>query len=218
MTPAREAIVLPGLLLTVALAGAVRPGETAAMQPPTLFALVLATLLVAVLVQSGAFDPARLVHASRTPLANANGVAVVASVFLAAAQVFALLTPRAGLPRVVMAIYFLVLMINTIAAAPDRVRVLRSLGVTFGAAFVLKFVVLDALSNPAGGRISRAVQLLFEGVTLGAVTQQPQHPAAGYVAFATILLFLVAVWLLPTRTARLALGNTEALIRHDAAE
>ena len=218
MTAAREAVLLPCLFLTVALAGAVRPGETAAMQPPSLFALVLATLLLAALVQSGAFDPARLVHASRPGLANANGIAVVASLFLAGAQVFSLMTPRAGLPRVVMAAYFLVLMLNTIAAGPDRVRVLRSLGVTFGAAFVLKFVVLDALSNPAGGRFSLAMQLLLEGVTLGAVTQEPQHPAAGYVAFLTIVLFLVAVWLLPARVPRLALGPPDAIVRRVPAE
>jgi hypothetical protein len=95
-------------------------------------------------------------------------------------------------------VYFLVLLINTMAASPDRVRVLRSLAVTFGAAFVLKFIVLDALSDPAGGRLTRVLQVLFEGVTLGALTQETQHPAAGYVAFAAIATFLVALSLLPS--------------------
>ena len=215
MTAAREAVLLPCLFLTVVLAGAVRPGETVAIQPPSLFALVLATLLVAALVQSGAFDPRLVIHASRPGLANANGIALCASLFLASAQVFSLMTPRSGLPRVVLSTYFLVLMLNTIAAGPDRVRVLRSLGVTFGAAFVLKFVVLDALSDPAGGRVGRAVRMLFEGVTLGAVTQEPQHPAAGYLGFVTVGLFLVAVWLLPERAASPARERSGALIVHD---
>jgi len=101
-------------------------------------------------------------------------------------------------------VYFLVLLINTMAASPDRVRVLRSLAVTFGAAFVLKFIVLDALSDPAGGRLTRLLQVLFEGVTLGALTQDAQHPAAGYIAFAATSLFLVALSLLPSAARKLS--------------
>lgn len=206
MTTVREAIVLPIVLLTVALAGGLRLGTPLAILPPSVFALVLSMLLLGALVQSGTFDPARLVGAERRPLANANGIAVLAALFLAAAQVFSLLTPDSGLPRIVLSVYFLVLMLNTIAAGPDRVRLLRSLGVTFGAAFVLKFVLLDAVSDPDSGRLGRALQLLLEGITLGAVRQDPQHAAAGYLAFATIVSFLVAVWLLPARVRRSLAG------------
>ncbi len=201
MTPAREAIVLPLLFLTIALAAAVRPGATVVMQPPSLFALVLAVMLVGVLVQSGTLDPLRLVNSSRTSLANANGIAVLGALFLASAQIFSLLTAASGLPRMVMSIYFFVLMLQTLAAAPDRVRLLRSLGVTFGAAFILKFVVLDALADPASGRLARAMQILLEGVTLGALAQELHHPAAGYIAFATLAMFLVTLWMLPARRA-----------------
>jgi hypothetical protein len=201
MTAAREAIVLPVLFLTVALAGGLRPGAPLVLPAPSLFALVLAALLVAALVQSGAFDPWRVMHPSRSVLANGNGVAVLATLFLASAQVFSLVTPESGLPRIILSVYLLVLMLNTIAAGPDRIRVLRSLGVTFAAAFILKFIVLDALSNPASGRLGRALQLLLEGVTLGALTQEVQHAAAGYVAFATLGMFLVSIWLLPARMA-----------------
>jgi hypothetical protein len=199
MTAAREALVLPLLLLTVTLFGSLRFGTPLVMAPPSIFALVLSALLVGALVQSGAFDPSRVVNSARPALANGNGIVVLAALFMAGAQVFSLLTPESGLPRLVLGVYFLILMLNTIAAGPDRVRLLRSLGVTFGAAFLLKFVVLDALSDPSSGRLGRALQLLLEGVTLGAVTQEAQHAASGYVAFATLALFLVAVWLLPER-------------------
>jgi hypothetical protein len=43
------------------------------------------------------------------------------------------------------------------------------------------------------------LRVLFEGVTLGAVTQDVQSPAAGYIAFVAVLVFLVGVWLLPAR-------------------
>jgi hypothetical protein len=199
MTPVREAIVLPCALLTVVLGAGVRYGSGLVLPPPSLFALVLAALLFGALVQSGAFDPSRVINGSRSGIANANGALLMATLFLASAQVFSLLTPAAGLPKVILSVYLLVLMLNTIAAGPDRVRLLRSLGVTFGAAFVLKFIVLDGLSDPAGGRLGRALQLLLEGVTLGAITQDVQHPAAGYVAFAMVGLFLICIWLLPGR-------------------
>jgi hypothetical protein len=187
------------ILLSVGLAGGFRPGQPVVLVAPSLFALVLAVLFIGVLVQGGAFDPLRLMNGARPPLANTNGIVVMATLFLAGAQVFSMLTPDAGLPRLLFSLYFLVLMFHTMAAGPDRVRLLRSLCVTFGAAFVLKFIVLDALSSPSESRVGRAMQVLFDGVTLGAITQRLQHPAAGYIAFATVAAFLIAVWMLPAR-------------------
>jgi hypothetical protein len=197
MTALREAVYLPLLFLTVALLGGVRPGAAIVLVPPSLFALILAVMLIGVLIQSGALAPLRLMSAARAGLANVNGFIVLATLFAAAAQIFSLLTPGAGVPRILFSVYFFVLMLNTLAAGPDRVRVLRSLAVTFGAAFILKFIVLDALSDPASGRLTRLLQILFEGVTLGTVTQDVQHPAAGYLAFFTVGLFLVATSMLP---------------------
>ena len=217
MTAVREALVLPGLFLSVTLLGGVRFGAALMLRPPTVFSLVLAVLLTAALVQSGAFDPRRVIHAGRSALANANGTAILVCFFVAAAQVFAMLLPEAGLPRIVLGVYFLGLMLNTIAAGPDRVRLLRSLGVTFGSAFVLKFIVLSSLSEPASGRLARALQLLFEGATLGAISQEPQHGADGYLAFATLLTFLLSVWLLPGRTAVMATyAGTDIELRESA--
>ena len=201
MTAAREAIVLPSLFLTVVLAAGVRPGTPLVLAPPSLYALVLAVLLASLLVQSGALDPLRLMSSSRSALANANGMVLLGALFLASAQVFTMLTPESGLPRIIMSLYFLVLMFHTMAAGPDRVRLLRSLGVTFGVAFTLKFVVLDALADPASGRLGRTLQMLLEGVTLGALTQDVQHRAAGYIAFVTVGMFLLSVWMLPGRMA-----------------
>jgi hypothetical protein len=214
MTAAREAIYLPVAFLTVTLLAGLRPGSAVVAAPPSLFSLILAVLLIGVLVQSGAFAPLRVMNPSRPALANVNGGVMVATLLVAAAQTFSLLTPDAGLPRVLFSIYFLVLITNTMAARPDRVRVLRSLAVTFGAAFVLKFIVLDGLSDPAGGRLTRLLQVLFEGVTFGTVTQDVQHPAAGYVAFAAIAIFLAALALLPS--AATELSPSRAIVVRDA--
>jgi hypothetical protein len=212
MSAAREAIHLPLLFLTVALLGSFRPGAPLVFPPPSLFALVLAVLLAGALIRSGALDASRVMNESRGALANLNGFTVLATFFFAGAQTFSLLTPDAGLPRLLFSVYFFIQMLTTMAAGPDRVRILRSLAVTFGAAFVLKFVVLDALSDPAGGRVTRVLQLLFEGVTLGALTQDVHHPAAGYLAFVTVGLFLIGASLLPAVSGRHR--RSEALVVH----
>jgi hypothetical protein len=212
MTATREALLLPLALLTVALLGGLHPGATAPFLPPSLFALVLAVLLIAVLVRSGTLLPTRLLHGSRSVLENANGAAVLAALFAASAQLFNLVTPRAGLPMVGVSAFLLVLLLNTLVAAPDRLRVLRSLMVICGSAFVLKFVVLDALADPSGGRLKRVLVALFDVATLGAVTQEPLHPLEGYVAFFTIVLYLIAVALLPNREPPASTAALEAAI------
>ena len=104
-------------------------------------------------------------------------------------------------------VFFLVLLANTLAAAPDRVRVLRSLFVILGSGFVLKFIVLAALSSPAETMLARVLRVLFEGVTFGAVTQEVVHPATGYVAFCTLMLYLFGLVMLPARGQALTGGH-----------
>ena len=200
MTPAvREAIVLPAALLTVLLAGSIRIAQSTRFDPPSVFALVLGLLLIRVMVQSGALAPERLLANSRSPAANLNGLAVLLALWLASAQVLAVLIPESGLPRIVFAVFLLILLINTAAASPDRVRLLRSLSVSFGALFLLKFVVLRELSAPGTSGLKRVLQALLEGITIGSLLQPPLHVATSYLALLSLCLFLVAVFLLPDR-------------------
>jgi len=193
----REAIVLPVLLLTVVLLAGAELGTAVALVPPSLFSLVLGTMLIVALVRSGALDPSRLLHGSRSVLANANGAVVLAALFAASAQVLAMLTPRSGLPLFFVDVLLFVLLLNTLVSEPDRVRLLRSLAVTLGSALLLKFVVLTAVSNPTGSRMSRVIMAIFDAATFGSITQEVHSPASGYVAFFSTALYLVAVALLP---------------------
>ena len=205
MKAATEAVYLPMLFLTVALLGGLRVGESLAFVPPPLFALVLALMLFGVLVRGRVLAPDRLMSASRLPLENLNGLAVILSTFFAAAQIFNLVTPETGLPFLLFNVLLFLLLVNTLAAFPDRVSVLRSMAVMTGAAFVLKFIVLGAISDPGEGALKRVLYVLLEGVTLGTLTQPRLHPAAGYVAFATLALFLIGLAMLPARTRSVAL-------------
>jgi hypothetical protein len=193
-----EACVLPLVFLTVILLGAIRPGAEITVVPPRPSALVTAMLLIAILVRSGALSPERLMNASRSALANINGLTVLLALFAASAQVVTLLVPSSGVPAMIAWTVLISLLVQALAIAPDRTRVLRGLAITFGAAFTLKFVVLAAISAPAEGRVSRALQLLFEGVTLGTMTQRPPHPAEAYLAFGTLILFLIGIAWLPS--------------------
>ena len=206
MSAAREAVLLPMIFLTVTLLGGVQLGPGIALVPPSVFSLVLGTMVVAALVRSGALAPDRLLHGSRSVLANANGMVVLISLFAAASQLLSLLTPRSGLPLFFVDVFLFVLLLNTLVAQPDRVRLLRSLAVILGSALVLKFVVLGALSGPAGSRTARVLVALFDAATFGTVTQEPQASGAGYLAFFAIALFLAGVGALPA--ARPFSGST----------
>ena len=202
MTALREAVVLPILLLTIALMAGLRIEASVTFVPPTLFALMLAALLVAALVRSGALAPDQLLHGSRAIIANANGATVLFALFVATAQVLTMLTPRSGLPLLFVDIFLFALLLNTVVAIPDRTHLLRSLAITLGSVLAIKFIVLAAVSGPAENRLARVLVAVFDIATLGGVAQQPEPPSAGYLAFVTVGLYLVAVALLPHSRVR----------------
>jgi hypothetical protein len=205
MKAATEAIYLPLLFLTVSLLGGLRLDERVTFVPPPLFALVLGLMLFGVLVRGRVLAPDRLMSAARAPLENLNGLVVILSMFFAATQVFNLVTPESGLPFLLFNVFLFVLLVNTLAVSPDRVSVLRSMAVITGAAFILKFIVLGAISDPGESALKRVLYVLLEGVTLGTLTQPQLHPAAGYLALATLALFLIGLAMLPARTRSVAL-------------
>ena len=197
MNRTREVFYLPLLFLTVTLLGGLRVDARVVFAPPPLSALVLAILLIAALVRCGAVAPERLLHADRPLLANISGTVVLAALFAAAVQVFNLVIPEAGLPRIAVTVFLFLLLVNTIAASADRTHVRRSTAVIVGSTFILKFIVLAALSDTAGGWLTRVLLASLEGVTLGTLTQPRLAPVTGYVAFAALVMFLAGLALLP---------------------
>jgi hypothetical protein len=197
----REAFTLPLVFLTTTLGGGVRVAADGvlAFVPPPLMSLVLAVMLLAALYRSGVLEPDALIRPDRGALANLNGAVVLATLVLAAAQTLNALTPEAGLLAFTWNVVLLVLLGNTLVVQPDRPRLLGSLLVIVGAAFVLKYVVLGALYAPDGGLTRRVVMALLEGVSLGALAYSPPGPVTGYIAFGVALLFLIGLALLPTR-------------------
>jgi len=197
----REAVTLPLLLLTIAGVGGLRVDVAGrlALVPPSLMALTLGVLLVATLVRAGALAPDRLVGERRSPLENTSGAIVLVALLLASAQVFMMLTPPTGLLGFVFTTFFVLLLWNTLAVSPDRRQLLRSLGVVFGGAFVLKFIVLAAAYDAGGGLLHRVIVAMLEGVSLGALGFVPDGAATGYVAFLLLGMYFFGLILLPGR-------------------
>ena len=196
----REAFVLPALFLTVAGAGGLRvspDGSAMSFVPPPLITLVLAVLLLGVMARAGLLIPSGLLGDHRTGLENANGVVVLLSLFAASAQLFTCLTPDAGILRLLFNLFFLFLLWNTLAAQPDRTRLLRSLLVVFGWAYVVRYVALAALADPKAGWTRRLLTVLLEGASSGPIAGEATAPLAGYVAFATLALYMIGLVLLP---------------------
>lgn len=196
----REAIVLPLLLLGIAAGGGFRSDAVSGawhFLPPAPMALVLGLLLVGVLVRTGVLAPWTLIGPHRSGLANANGALLLAALLLASAQVFTSLIPETGLLAMLASVFFMLLLLNTLAAQPTRARAMQSLGVVLLSAFVLKYVVLDALYAPEGSLARRVVTTLVEGVSLGALGYAPHGRATGYVGFVVLLGYLFTLVLLP---------------------
>lgn len=211
-----EVFYLPLLFLTVTLLGGLRVDARVVFAPPPLSALVLAILLIAALARCGAVAPERLLHADRPPLANISGGVVLAALFAAAVQAFNLVIPEAGLPRIAVTVFLFLLLLNTLAASADRTHVLRSTAVIVGSTFILKFIVLAALSDTAGGWLKRVLLASLEGVTLGTLTQPRLAPVTGYVAFAALVMFLAGLALLPhwlPRPGEIATTRIDAIVK-----
>jgi hypothetical protein len=197
MTVAREAFVLPGLFLTVTLLGGFRAGARVDLVPPALAALLLALVMLSTLVRGRVFSPALLMHESRTGAENLSGLVVLLTLFGASAQVLHLVTPDRGVLHGVFVVFLFVQLLTASAAGTDRAGLLRTLVVTLGAAFILRFIVLEALYAADAGMLKRVLTALLAGVSLGGIEYTANAPVTGYVAFATLALYMVGLYLLP---------------------
>ena len=197
MSAVREAIVLPLAFLTVTLLGGLRIGPHFLLVPPPLISLVLAVMLLAALVRAGVFAPEVILGGHRTPLENISGLIVLVTLFAASAQVFTLVTPERGLLHAIFSVGFFVQLATTLAGVKGRRNMLRSLGVLLGAAFIVRFIALEGLYATDGGFAKRLLTTLVEGASLGSIQYEPVGAATGYVAFATLAVYMIGLVLLP---------------------
>src|SRR4051794_5927327 len=103
-------VVLPTIFLTVALLGGLRvaAGSRALVfVAPPLVTLVLAVLMLSLFARGGALKVGRWLAAENGTAENVSHALTLAALFFASAQAFNSVLPEAGLPRFVLACFFL---------------------------------------------------------------------------------------------------------------
>ena len=197
-------VVLPTVFLTVALLGGVRVGAAGGafvFVPPPLVTLVLAVMLLALFARGGALRVGRWLSADNGTAENVSHALTLAALFFGSAQAFNSVLPEAGLPRFVLASFFLWTLWQNQFSNFDPRRLLRSLAALFGTAFFVKHVLLASLGAPGEGWLGRLAAAALEGVTLGTLSGPAYAASTGYISFFTLALYVGGLFLLPPAPA-----------------
>jgi len=190
--------VLPSIFLTVALLGGLRVGaddRAFIFFPPPLITLVLAVLLMLLFVRGGLIEFRSWIAANHPPLQNISHIWLLLTLFFASAQAFNSVLPERGLLHWLFSFFFLWTLWNNQFSSFDARRLLRSLVVLFGTAFVLKHLLLASLYASGGGLLQRLTGALVQGVSLGTLDAPMFAPATGYISFFTLGLYIVGLLL-----------------------
>jgi hypothetical protein len=191
-------ILLPLLFLTVALLGGLRISADHAFifVPPPLVTFVLAVLLMLLFVRGRLVEINRWVASDRPPLTNISNGWMLLTLFFASAQAFNSVLPERGLLHWLFSFFFLWTLWNNQFSLFDARRLLRSLAVLFGTAFVLKHILLASLYSPEGGWLKKFAGALLQGASLGTLDAPAFAPATGYISFFTLALYVAGLLLL----------------------
>lgn len=194
--------VLPLIFLTVALLGGLRVStedRAFIFLPPPLITLVLAVLLMLLFVRGGLIELRSWLAAHHPPLWNVSHIWLLLTLFFASAQAFNSVLPERGLLHWLFSFFFLWTLWNNQFSAFDARRLLRSLVVLFGTAFVLKHMLLASLYAPDGGWLKRLAGALAQGVAEGTLDAPTFAPATGYISFFTLGLYIAGLLLISFR-------------------
>ncbi|MGB9180516.1 MAG: hypothetical protein WCB68_14885 [Pyrinomonadaceae bacterium] len=196
-------VLLPTIFLTVALLGGLRVSALTSafvFVAPPLITLVLGALLMLLFVRGHLIEPQKWIAGEKPLLTNLSHALTLLSLFFASAQAFNSVLPESGLLYWLFSFFFLWTLWNNQFAAFDARRLLRSLAVLFGTAFVLKHMLLASLYAPEGGFLKRLAGAMLEGVALGTLDAQRFAPATGYISFFTLALYVAGLIMLMAST------------------
>src|SRR5947208_5617553 len=183
-------IVLPTLLLSVSLLGGLRiDGQTRQFVfiAPPLVTLLLAILLMSLFLRVGAIDLRHWLTIEQPMLPNVSHLLTLMALFFASAQAFNSVLPENGLLHWMFSFFFLWTLWTNQFSIFDPRRLLRSLVVLFGTAFVLKHLVIARLYALEGGWLTRLTATLLQGIAIDVPTFAP---ATGYISFFALLLYV----------------------------
>src|SRR5688572_15855233 len=192
-------VALPMLFLTVVLLGGLRVGtenRTFIFVAPPLVTLLLGILLMLLLVRGRLIKLHQWIGSELPPLTNVVHVWTLITLFFSSAQAFNSVLPERGLLHWLFSFFFLWTLWNNLFSSFDAPRLLRSLAILFGTAFVLKHILLASLFSPDDGWLRRVAGTLLQGVSLGTLDAPNFAPATGYICFFTLTLYVAGLILL----------------------
>lgn len=209
-------ILLPMIFLTVALMGGLRIDAVTrafVFVPPPLITLLLSVMLMVLFVRGHLIEIKKWLSNDQPPLVNVSHALTLLALFFGSAQAFNSVLPESGLLYWLFSFFFLWTLWNNQFSSFDPRRLLRSLGVLFGTAFVLKHMFLAALYAPEGGWLKRFANLILEGFTLGTLDSPAFAPATGYISFFTLALYVAGLVLLAPAPPQLENEEARQLVR-----
>jgi hypothetical protein len=192
-------IALPTILLTAGLLGGLRidaqTRQFIFIAPP-LVTLVLAILLGSLFVRAGALDLRRWLAIEKPMLTNVSHLLTLIAFFFASAQAFNSVLPESGLLHWMFSFFFLWTLWTNQFSSFDPRRLLKSLIILFGTAFVLKHLLMSQLYAPEGGLLRTIAATLLQGVSVDV----PRFaPITGYISFFALALYVASLLLIPAR-------------------
>ena len=210
-------IVVPTLLLTVALLGGLRidaPTKHFIFIAPPLVTLVMAVLLGLLFVRAGAIDLGSWLAIDQPTLTNVAHLLTLIALVFASAQAFNSVLPESGLLHWMFSFFFLWTLWTNQFSSFDPRRLLRSIIVLFGTAFVLKHLLVAGLYAPEGGLLRRLASILLQGI---AIYVPAFAPITGYISFFALALYVVALLLIAPAPAPPPASEVNKLaVREDA--
>jgi hypothetical protein len=210
-------IVLPTLLLSAGLLGGLRiDGQTRQFIfiAPPLVTLLLAILLMSLFLRVGAIELRYWLTIEQPMMTNVSHLLTLIALFFASAQAFNSVLPENGLLHWMFSVFFLWTLWTNQFSIFDPRRLLRSLLVLFGTAFVLKHLVVAGLYAPEGGWLRRLTSTLLQGIAIDVPTFAP---ATGYISFFALALYVGGLLLITPIPVRPRASTVNKLtVREDA--
>lgn len=210
-------IVLPTLLLSAGLLGGLRiDGQTRQFIfiAPPLVTLLLAILLMSLFLRVGAIELRHWLTIEQPMMTNVSHLLTLIALFFASAQAFNSVLPENGLLHWMFSVFFLWTLWTNQFSIFDPRRLLRSLLVLFGTAFVLKHLVVAGLYAPEGGWLRRLTSTLLQGIAIDVPTFAP---ATGYISFFALALYVGGLLLITPIPVRPRASTINKLaVREDA--
>ncbi len=113
---------------------------------------------------------------SNSPLTNFSHIWMLLTLFFASAQAFNSVLPERGLLHWLFSFFFLWTLWNNLFSWFDARRLLHSLAVLFGTAFVLKHLLLAGLYSQEQGWLQRVAGALLQESRSARSTHRRLHP------------------------------------------